>query len=944
MLTSDGVNRFDGENFKVFRCDPNDTNSLGSNRVYNFVEGKDNDVWIGDLVGIDRYNATLDKMERFFTFHKDIVYTIISVDKSKLWFWTGENKIYSLDINTKKIGACIDMNGLTGNSDSDKCVKITAHGTDELWCLFSKRGLVRYNKRTQKADLISSLSVIKDEMILLSSLNDSIVLFGSHNKANALNVVNTHTGRIYHHELNSDIVKAAIVTGGDLLVALKENTILRVAYNDIFNDHTPLSIKDEIAFNGIFLDLFCDRSGVLWAGTDGAGFYKSIPNYRMFQHIKLPPPNPKLTKSIFSRDSLVYACSFNNYIDVLTADGRFIKQAKSSGEQSFISIAANARESASAYWLMGENCFGIYDLATGTFKDMLPAVRALDKDAAIILHYCAVHKAGNGDVYAGFTNSLYRLTKGADGGYTPHFIKSFGTNRITFITSRGNSVAFCNVFNLYVYHPETEKMDSIFGMRTDLIKCLEYQDDTIIWAGTENGLYRCDLKNKSIRRFEEKDGLPNSFIYGIIRQNDHLWMSTNKGLSCYSIKENRFRNYTIEDGLQSNEFNTRAFHLAGDGTMYFGGPNGLNGFHDTDIKDNPFAPQVQITGIRLFDEPYKTDTACELLSLISLPYNRNTLSFEFAALEFSNPKLNRYAYMMEGLDESWIQSGNRRFARYGNLPPGTYHFMVKACNNNDVWQTNPKSITVIITPPFWQNKLFLFACAAGLVGIIVLAVTFIQKRRFARKLRQIELQQKIQNERERISRDLHDNVGAQISYLVSNIDWITQHEIAENEKRQRMSSLSSTAKNLMSNMREAIWALNKPEISFEEFADKLKAFAQQMVQFDPGIRFQSEEHITDGFNFAPGEALHIFRICQEVITNAIKHSGASSIDLKLHSGSQGAFSITVADNGRGFDENNAANEGHYGLENMKQRAAESKVELKIVSEVGRGTTVIIVRQ
>ncbi len=944
MLTSDGVNRFDGENFKIFRCDPNDTNSLGSNRVYNIIGGPDNDLWIGDLVGIDRYNATLDKMERFFTFHEDIVYTIISVDKFKLWFWTGDNKIYSLDLNTKKTGACIDMNGLTGIHDSDRCVKVTEHGPDELWCLFSKRGLIRYNKRTQKAELVSNAAVIKDEMILLNSLNDSIVLFGAHNKGSALNVVNTRTGKIYRHALNSDIVKAAIVSGSDLLVALKENTVIKLAYKDIFNDQAPLPIKEEIRLSGIYLDLFCDRSGVLWVGTDGTGFYKSIPNYRMFRHIKLPPPNPKLTKSIFSRDSLVYACSFNNFIDVLTVNGQFKKQVKGSGNTSFISIAANTRESESAYWLMGENCFGIYDLATGVFRDMLPAVRSVDNNAAIVLHYCAVHKVGNGDVYAGFAGSLYRLAKDADGGYIPHFIKSYGSNRITYITSRGNSVAFCNVFNLYVYYPDTEKIDSIFGLRTDLIKCLEYQDDTIIWVGTENGLYCCNLKNRNIHRYDEKDGLPNSFVYGIIMQNGRLWMSTNKGLSCYSIKENRFRNYTIEDGLQSNEFNTRAFHLGGDGTMYFGGPNGLNGFHDTDIRDNPFAPEVQITGIRLFDEPFKTDTACELLSVISLPYNRNTLSFEFAALEFSNPKLNRYAYMMEGLDESWIQSGNRRFARYGNIPPGTYHLLVKACNNNGVWQDSPKSITVIITPPFWQNKLFLFACSAGLIGIIILTVTFFQKRRFTRKLRQIELQQKIQNERERISRDLHDNVGAQISYLVSNIDWITQHEIAENEKRQRMSSLSSTAKNLMSNMRETIWALNKPEISFEEFADKLKSFALQMIQFDPGIRFHWEEHIADGFNFAPGEALNIFRICQEAITNAIKHSGASYIDLNLQSGRPGGFLIIITDNGKGFDENNATNEGHYGLENMKQRAAESKVDLKINSEAGRGTTVVISRQ
>ena len=943
MLTSEGINRFDGENFKTFSCDPGDTNSLGSNRVYNMIEGHDNDIWIGTLVGIDRYNATIDKVERFFTFHKDVIYTIISVDQTKLWFWTGENKVYSLDLATKKIETSIDLNTLPNSKEDDRCLKVIEHGVNELWCLFSKRGLVRYNKKTHKADLISNVAVVKDELILLNSLNDSIVFFGSHNNANGLNVINTYTGKIYPHALNTDIVKSATMLGDNILIALKENTIIKIAYKELFNDTLPLTINEKIELTGIYLDLFCDKSGVLWVGTDGAGFYKSVPNYRMFRYFKLPPPNPKLTKSIFSSDSLVYACSFNNYIDLLTAEGKFIKQIKGSGKTSFVSIAANARESESAYWLMGEQCFGIYDLATGAFNDLLPTVQSVDKNASIVLHYCAVHKAQNGDVYAGFTSSLYKLAKGPKGSYSPKLIKNYGNDRITYITSRGNSVAFCTVFNLFLYNQATEKIDSVFGMRTDLIKCIEYQDDTIMWAGTENGLYRIDLKNKNTLRYDEKKGLPNSFIYGIIKQNGHLWMSTNKGLSCYYIRENKFKNYSTEDGLQSNEFNTRAFHLGSDGTMYFGGPNGVNGFHDTDIKDNPFAPSVQITGIKLFDEPLKSDTAYELLSVIKLPYNRNTLSFEFAALEFSNPKLNRYAFKMEGLDDSWIISGNRRFARYPNLPPGTYHFQVKACNNNDVWTTIPKSITVIITPPFWQNKLFIIVCFATLIALIITVVTFIQKRRFAKKLQQIELQQKIQNERERISRDLHDNVGAQISYLVSNIDWITQHETAENEKHERMSSLSSTAKNLMSDMRETIWALNKPEISFDEFSDKLKAFALRMIQFDPGIKFHSEEDIKTDFHFAPGEALNIFRICQEAITNAIKHSGASSIGLKLKSGQAGRFSITITDNGKGFPENKSDNDGHYGLENMKQRALESKAELRIISETGKGTSIIVSR-
>jgi len=220
----------------------------------------------------------------------------------------------------------------------------------------------------------------------------------------------------------------------------------------------------------------------------------------------------------------------------------------------------------------------------------------------------------------------------------------------------------------------------------------------------------------------------------------------------------------------------------------------------------------------------------------------------------------------------------------------------------------------------------------------------LQRQQYRKKLRQIEIREKIQQERERISRDLHDNVGSQISYLVSNIDWITQHTTDEQEQQQRLGSISSTAQNMMGNMRETIWALNKTAISLEELSDKLKAYTQHLLEYNKLTKFRSEEQITGGCTLVPADALNIFRICQEAISNAIKHAETTLIVITIQSSQVGSFLIEITDAGIGFDEKEIEIDGHYGLENMRHRAAESSVLLTIHSVKGKGTTVTLRKQ
>jgi signal transduction histidine kinase len=200
-----------------------------------------------------------------------------------------------------------------------------------------------------------------------------------------------------------------------------------------------------------------------------------------------------------------------------------------------------------------------------------------------------------------------------------------------------------------------------------------------------------------------------------------------------------------------------------------------------------------------------------------------------------------------------------------------------------------------------------------------------------------------QRERIRIARDLHDNVGGQLSYLISNIDWMLEHPelMHHDETKQRLSSLGTTGKQAMLTLRETIWALNHTELSVEDFADRYKQFAMKMVEFAPHIRVRFNEEIVVNRMLSPGVALNLFRICQETFNNSLRHAQCSQIDVRFASTDSCILELTITDNGIGFDVSGMAREGHYGLANMKDRATEAGAELAINSTPGQGTRVII---
>jgi ligand-binding sensor domain-containing protein len=252
-------------------------------------------------------------------------------------------------------------------------------------------------------------------------------------------------------------------------------------------------------------------------------------------------------------------------------------------------------------------------------------------------------------------------------------------------------------------------------------------DNGNLWIGTTGGgLFFFDRKREAFKSFTIHDGLPSNIIYGILQDGQkHLWLSSTNGLIKFDTQTGAIKIYYKENGLQSNQFCYNAYLKTRRGEMFFGGINGVTAFYPEDIHENTHVPPVAITQLKIFNKPVEIGGPDGILKKsitetteIALSHRQSVFSFEFAALNYATSGQNQYAYKMEGFDKDWNWVGNRRFATYTNLNPGVYTFRVKAANNDGVWNEQGASIRVTITPPFWQTWWFKVLGIAMLLLIV----------------------------------------------------------------------------------------------------------------------------------------------------------------------------------------------------------------------------------
>ncbi|MBL4577846.1 MAG: SpoIIE family protein phosphatase, partial [Flavobacteriales bacterium] len=292
----------------------------------------------------------------------------------------------------------------------------------------------------------------------------------------------------------------------------------------------------------------------------------------------------------------------------------------------------------------------------------------------------------------------------------------------------------------------------------------------VLWVGTQRGLCRLNASSDAFDCFDEEDGLPNSFIYGILEDTEgNLWISTNRGISELDTSQMSFTNYDIYDGLQDYEFNNNACHRTRSGEMYFAGPRGLNRFSPASLPVNAFVPPIEITDIKVLNKPIENELETAMLKQLTLSYFENILSFEFSALDFTNPTRNQYQYKMDGFNNDWSPMDVKRFTTYTNLDPGHYVFRVKGTNSDGVWNEEVASIEIDILPPFWKTNWFYVLCLVVVITVIYL-IYKARVRALVSSKRVLEHQVKLRTQEVVMQKDELEEINGKLAETNSELE------------------------------------------------------------------------------------------------------------------------------------------------------------------------------
>lgn len=449
-----------------------------------------------------------------------------------------------------------------------------------------------------------------------------------------------------------------------------------------------------------------------------------------------------------------------------------------------------------------------------------------------------------------------------------------------------------------------------------------------IYVCTNDGLFILD-NTLQIRDVINKKtySISDDFIYAsLMDSRKNLWISSNKGLSQINLNTKKTINYNINDGLQSNEFNTNAFCRYND-ILYFGGVNGINVIPSNFISKNKYKPRVYHTNI-LIDDEKKIQANQEN---IILNYSNNTISLIIRHINFTNKEKSEYFHRLTPLEKIFINTGNNNFLRYSNLDEGEYTLEYYVVNQYDN-QSDIKRLFIKILPPFWRTWWFYTLVVLSAMVMTSGFIIYLYEKNRQKILLQVEIQKNLESERMRISRELHDNVGAHLSYLISQIEiFASKYNIFFNEEdKKKFMKLELVSREAIQTIRETIWLLNKKDLTIEQFIDKAKQHIYKIRELNENIEIEYYENLDTQIIIPPSTAINLLRIVQESITNSYKHSRCSRIKIYFENPGE-ELHIRIMDDGVGFDID-AEFLDHYGLKNLKARADEINAQIKIHSE------------
>ncbi len=969
--TQDGLNKYDGYEFTIFKHDLEEPTTISDNFVRAIYQDQTGVLWIGTNGGLNKFEPVTETFIRYQhdadnnrSLSDNTVRTILEDRTGLLWIGT-DGGLNAFDPDSGKFTSYqhdpANPNSLSHNTIRD----IYQDQAGTLWIATDGGGLNKFDQETESFsayrhnpddptglshDDLSSIHQDQAGMLWISTEGGGLNKFDP-----ASEIFRVYKNDLDDpHSLSDDNFRTIYQDrSGQLWLGARDGlNRFNPAAENFTHYHNDPADPHSLSANHI-LSIFEDRAGVLWVGTNGGGLNKFNRAIEAFAHFTNTSNNPNrlsdnMVWSIFEDQAgRLWIGTSNGLNRFDRSTGDFTHYHHNPDDLTSLStdfIPVVIEDHNGLLWVgADEGGLNKFDQASESFT----AYRHDPDDPGSLSDddVWSLYEDSQGTLWVGtwggglnrFEPETERFTRYQHNSENPQSV-SDNVIRTIFEDQAGVLWLGTNGGGLNRFDRESERFnhythdpDDPDSLSDNVVRTI-YEDQTgVLWLGVDGGgLNKFDRQSETFTHYREKDGLVNDTVYGILEDDQaNLWLSTNNGLSKFNPQTETFKNYNASDGLQSNEFNQGAHHHSESGELFFGGINGFNAFFPDRIEDNPHPPPVVLTGFQIFNEPVNFDRPLAEITDIELSWRDSVFSFEFAALDYTVPEENRYAYKLEGFDKDWIEAGNRRFATYTDLDGGEYLLQVRGANNDGVWNEAGPDIRITITPPPWKTwwAYTLYALLTlGLVAGYTRYRTGAQARELAQQRKELEQERRVAEELRRIDRlkdeflantshELRTPLNGIIGLAETMIDGAAGHlpDKAVNE----LSMLASSGRRLATLVNDI---LDFAQLKYEEFELQLKPVNMRVVtevvlsmcQPLAGQKpVQLVNEVSPETPPAIADENRLQQILVNLVGNAIKftESGAVTVSARIASNASnkqdkaapGSFlAVTVSDTGIGI--------------------------------------------
>ena len=978
FATGEGLNRYDGNAFVVYKNDPSDPGSLSHNFIRDVFEDAQGYLWVAAYPVINKFDPRTERSTRYRhdphnpkSFSGDSVESITSDSRGHLWFATADTGLDRFDPATETF--------TNYRNDSDgrfvgRVRRVIEDSRGDIWFV-ADRGFFHLNPETGRITrppgTIEGFAAIYlyedgagDFWMLASSPNVGLVKY------------QRQAGRVVEYPLGAG---ATMLDSSTLLddggqgfwvpssvgLFYFDRRTERFTRHFRHDDADPTSISD----NGV-VSIYRDRSGLLWVATANRGLNVIDLRQRQFRNYtarsggsdRLSPG--KVSAIHEDSDGVLWLGFFPRALDRFDRKtGRITHYVP--GTNSINSLAKGSElnsilEDERGHLWVGGLGAGLdrFDEGSGHFKHY--AHDPADPNSLMTDDVICIYADPGGQLWVGqfggvsrfdpatdrFTNYRPGPDESASLAYSVSAIHRDRSGTLWVGTWGGILSRFDELTNTFVHY--TPDRDDPRKLQGGSIGAIHEDSKGTLWLAAGLGLYRFDRKSEVFTRYTESDGLPNNDLMGILEDTaGRLWISSKKGISRFDPPTGTFKNYDVSDGVRGNDFSRSCYQRGRKGEMFFCGNEGITTFVPEDIHDNPYVPPVVLTSFTIFNKPVPIGAdsvlkrAIPYAESLTMSYESNVFSLEFAALSYANSHKNRYRYRLEGFDPGWNEVDSKhRMATYTNLNPGHYVFRVRGSNSDGIWNEEGVSLPIVITPPWWRTHTF--RAGAVVLLLALLWATYQYRIRQVQHAFEATLDARV-GERTRIARELHDTLLQGFHGLLLRLQ-TASYLLAEQpaDGKAILDSAIRQAAKAITEGRDAVQGLRASTVEGNDLAMAIRTLGDEFAT-DPK---SPTPFFTVGVEGEPRD-LHpiirdeIYKIAAEALRNAFRHAQAGRVEVEIRYGSD-EFRLRVRDDGKGIDKTVLAVhgvEGHYGLRGMPERAALIGGKLAVWSEVGEGTEV-----